>query len=95
MRRSSTTRVLLSVLVAAVLPGGAQSQIYEPPIGIPAPDFGIEETVADIYGAGYYTHYVDSSHPQASDDDNPHGTAARPRMTIPGLLTDLDRTSVV
>jgi hypothetical protein len=49
-----TRTMQLSVLLVAVLP--AQGQTYEPPIGIPVPDFGIDERVADIYGVGYYTH---------------------------------------
>jgi len=72
---------------------------WEPPIGIPAPDFGIEETHymyegqtydfgsgPEAYpdaGNGPYTHYIDCSHAAATDDANPYGTPAKPRMTIP------------
>ncbi len=32
---------------------------------------------------GPYTHYVDNTHPQATDDDNPFGRPDRPRETLP------------
>ena len=57
---------------------------YDPPIGIPAPEFGIDETVESIYGsADYYTHYVDNTDPEATDSGNPYGTADTPRLTFP------------
>lgn len=64
-----------------------------PPIGIPAPEFGIEETVAKQYGdASFLTHYVDNTHPRSTDDGNPNGSRSQPRQTIP---TELDAGSVV
>ena len=71
---------------------------WQPPIGIPRPEFGIEETYrmydepsnrnpALTYTqnseGGYYTHYVDNTDPDATDTDNPYGTASIPRLTIP------------
>lgn len=71
---------------------------WQPPIGIPAPSFGISETYRmydDINNrnpdltyhqnteGGYYTHYVDNTHPNATDTDNPYGTADKPRLTLP------------
>ncbi len=69
------------------------------PIGIPTPAFGISEThsmyVGKTYdfgsgpepyrdaGNGPYTHYVDNTHPSATDTANPYGTAGKPRVTIP------------
>jgi hypothetical protein len=75
---------------------------WQPPIGIPMPEFGIFETyrMYDVAGnrnesltyrqnseGGYYTHYVDNTHPNATDTDNPYGTADKPRLTIPYKLT--------
>ena len=71
------------------------------PIGVPTPEFGIEEShwmYADPqytydYGSGPeayrmgadgpYTHYVDNTHPDATDSSNPFGALDRPRLTIP------------
>ncbi len=81
---------------------------WQPPIGIPTPDFGIFEThrmyegqtydfgsSPESYkdaGSGPYTHYVDNTDPLATDTSNPYGTAAKPRVTIP---IDLPEGSVV
>jgi hypothetical protein len=70
-------------------------EIYNPPIGIPAPGFGIEETIENVYGADYYTYYIDNTHPDATDDNNPNGTKSKPRKTIPGTLTDLAEGNVI
>jgi len=75
---------------------------WQPPIGIPAPDFGIEETHymyegqtydfgngPEAYkdaGNGPYTHYLDCSHAAATDENNLYGTPAKPRMTVPSTL---------
>jgi len=57
---------------------------YNPPVGIPEPGFGIDESIATTYGdANYYTHYIDNTHPAATDTNNPNGTASKPRKTIP------------
>ncbi len=54
------------------------------PVGIPRPDFGVDETVLSVYGdADYHTHYVDNT--DACDDSGP-GTAAAPRCTLPSGL---------
>jgi hypothetical protein len=53
------------------------------PIGIPLPSFGMSESVDSIYGAGYFTHYVDNTHPLATDSNNPKGTKDLPRKTPP------------
>lgn len=61
---------------------------YQPPTGIPAPPFGIDETVATVYGtADYYTYWIDNTHPNSTDTNNPKGTPALPRKTIPSTLT--------
>jgi hypothetical protein len=74
-----------------------------PLIGLPLPDFGIEQShlrykeetydfggKAERYrdaGSGPYTHYIDNTAAAATDIDNPYGTPARPRLTIPLNLT--------
>jgi hypothetical protein len=75
------------VFAASVLPAQAQ---WAPPIGIPAPSFGVVETARavpspwSVATAGFY--YVDESHAGATDTSNPYGTPARPRRTIPTSL---------
>jgi len=72
---------------------------WTPPIGIPEPEFGITQThwmyQGQLYdygngpepyrdaGNGPYTHYIDNTHPNATDSNNPFGTPDRPRKTIP------------
>ena len=76
------------VFITAFPSLGLYSRPYDPPIGIPAPEFGIEETVQNVYGSpDYYTHYIDNTHPNATDVNNPNGSAERPRKTIPKNLT--------
>lgn len=48
--------------------------------GIPAPPFGLGARPVAT------THYVDNTHLLATDTNNPSGTAARPRRTIPRTL---------
>ena len=88
--------VLAIVFVAGV--AGA----YSPPIGIPVPPFGIDEThmiyVGKTYnfgsgpvpypdaGHGPYTHYVDPTIAASTDTSNPYGTPAKPRKTVPTRL---------
>lgn len=99
------------VVSAADVPGflsklltqtGPLTTEWVPPIGVPAPPFGIHdshEQFADATydfgfgcepyrnaGNGPYTHYVDNTHPQATDNNNPFGTPGRPRRSIPSLL---------
>ena len=82
---------------------------WEPPIGIPRPEFWIEESyrMYDIEAnrnpsllyamneeGGFYTHYVDNS-VSCIDSGNPYGTAANPRCTIPTIVSDVPEGSVV
>jgi hypothetical protein len=53
---------------------------WVPPVGIPAPAFGIREQ------PGTATHFVDNTHASATDDGNPQGSPSRPRRTVPGSL---------
>ncbi len=70
-------------------------QDYQAPIGIPNPDFGIEETVENIYGAGYYTYYIDNTDTNATDVDNQYGTREKPRKTIPTRMLFLPPGTVI
>jgi len=86
----------------------AHFDVWQPPIGIPMPEFGIFEThymyEGQMYdfgsgpepykdaGNGPYTHYVDNTHPSATDSGNTYGSASKPRDTIP---RDLPAGSVV
>ena len=81
----------------------ANFKTWESPIGLPEPEFGIFETYR-MYDdpanrnpdltyhqnaeGGYYTHYVDNTHPDATDSGNPYGTVSMPRNTIPGNLPE-------
>jgi len=70
----------------------SQVNAWEPPIGIPAPPFGIEETHLMYAGqSGYsdagngpYTHYVDNS--AGCTDSSNDGTPGNPRCTVPTTL---------
>lgn len=63
------------------------------PTGIPRPAFGLDETVASVYGdANYYTHWVDNTHPNTGASGN--GTPSNPRSTFPAM-TSLAAGSVV
>ncbi|MFC1795429.1 hypothetical protein ACFL3Q_17815, partial [Planctomycetota bacterium] len=86
----------------------ANFDTWQPPIGIPMPEFGIFETHLMYDGQTYdfgsgpepykdagngpYTHYVDNTHPSATDSGNPYGTASMPRVTVP---VDVPEGSVV
>jgi len=61
---------------------------YNPPIGIPAPSFGIDEVAPAAPAAwpssqasGFY--YIDNSHPNATDSNNTYGYPDKPRVTVP------------
>jgi hypothetical protein len=90
---------MFSGLVLLALSALAVSS-YTPPIGIPAPAFGITQS-HEMYsgrefqagkfsynnaGNGAYSHYVDNSKTCADGGNNPFGTAARPRCSIPANL---------
>ncbi len=60
---------------------------WDPPVGIPTPSFGIEETVQSEYGSSsFYTHYVNQNHSASTDSNNSNGTSSRPRRSIPQNL---------
>lgn len=74
---------------------------WKPPIGIPEPPFGINETYRmydsepnrnpaltyyESPSGGYYTSYVDPCYPGATNSGNTYGTESKPRLTIPSTL---------
>jgi hypothetical protein len=73
-------------LVAAV----AGAQTWVPPVGIPAPSFGITQKAPPspspwlAQTTGFY--YVDETVAGATDTSNTYGTPAKPRRTIPTSL---------
>ena len=68
---------------------------YVYPVGIPVAPWGVNETVASVYGdANYYTHWVDNDHPSATDTSNPNGSPTTPRLTLP-TLTGLAAGTVI
>jgi hypothetical protein len=64
-----------------------EAAAWTPPIGIPAPPFWINKTAPAAPNpwtsavAGFY--YVESTNSAATDTNNPYGTPAKPRFTIP------------
>jgi hypothetical protein len=74
------TAFLLGLAVLGSWTVCAAAPPWTPPIGIPAPGFGIGQTTDDAT----FTHWVDNSGP-CTDSGN-DGTPARPRCTIPTTL---------
>jgi hypothetical protein len=80
--------VVLQITLMILCLQQVSSQTYTPPIGIPAPEFGINETVEHVYGSDdFYTHYIDNTDTNATDANNPNGSAEKPRLTIPKDFT--------
>lgn len=93
-------RPVLSVAIDGNKTITANFTPWQPPTGIPVPEFGIFETHHMYQGKTYdfgkgpepykdagngpYTHYVDNTHPNATNTDNPYGTASKPRVSFPG-----------
>ena len=90
--------LIISVTQINTLPG---DEAWKPPIGIPAPPFGIEEnyrmyddpnvrnpelTYQESTEGGYFTHYVDANNANATDSGNDFGSMATPRLTVPRNL---------
>src|SRR5262249_41086766 len=71
---------LVSLSIAVLFVTGTAASAWTPPIGIPAPSFGIIET------AKPFTHYVDNTSPQATDTNNPNGSQPTLRQPIPAVL---------
>jgi len=75
------------LIIFATLAAGLLAQAaYIPPIGIPAPPFGInEQPVFPTPWTGTVTgaYYIDKLHAAATDTSNLYGYPAKPRLTIP------------
>jgi hypothetical protein len=75
------SKSLIAVLLCAASVAHAAMPRY-----IPEPDWNWDATVAEVYGSdGYYTHWVDSTHPSATDASNPNGSPTTPRATLPDM----------
>jgi hypothetical protein len=88
-RIMQTRRTLVPFVIAVALGISRQAHAaWQPPIGIPAPPFGIHEVAPPRPNPwtapvpGYY--YVDEA--SGTDANNGYGTPARPRKTIPDNL---------
>ena len=76
----------ISILLCCV--GTATAQTWQPPVGIPAPPFGIAQNPPAAPSSwpssptpGFY--YVDRTHSAATDSSNDYGYPNRPRATLP------------
>jgi hypothetical protein len=83
-------KVLLCVtfFVLTLVPSVASAQSWTPPVGIPAPSFGITQqppsrpsSWPSAAASGFY--YVDRTHSAATDSSNQFGYPNRPRASIP------------
>lgn len=93
-------KLTIIYLIAHLFSIQSMAQTYVPPIGIPAPEFGINESHMMYVGAQYdfgnglenykdagngpYTHYVDNS-VTCTNSNNPFGTDTNPRCDLPNL----------
>lgn len=95
-----TKALIFAAAVSALFSGGVcWAEDWKPPLGIPAPEFGITQTHLMYAGQdfdystgsapykdagnGPYSHYINVSAGNATDTANPYGTATLPRKTIP------------
>lgn len=86
------TNVLSSLFLGLLVVGGASSASaqWRPPVGIPAPAFGIQQKAPNapkpwlVPTANFY--YVNASAAASTDTSNANGTPAKPRKTIPQNL---------
>ncbi len=77
-----------AVMLAIAFVASPVALAWDPPVGVPMPSFGINETVASEHGSdSFYTHYVDQNHGSATDSNNTFGTPSKPRRTIPSSLS--------
>ena len=84
-----TVRVAAFLAVGALVARPVAAQ-WTPPIGIPAPTFGINDVAPAAPNPwtastpGFY--YIDQTKTAATDTNNTYGTPAKPRRTIPWTL---------
>jgi hypothetical protein len=87
--RLNASIVTLAVAMCVTMAGPVRAE-WTPPLGVPAPSFGIQQVAPAapnpwvLPAAGFY--YVEPSNPLATDTANPYGTPALPRDTIPVSL---------
>jgi len=87
---TATVRVAVPEQRAPVVQPLGGVAVWRPPLGLPAPSFGLTQTAPtppapwSSATAGFY--YVNATHGDADDLANPFGTPAKPRRTIPTLL---------
>ncbi len=88
----------------------ANFETWQPPVGIPTPPFGINETYR-MYDdpnnrnpnltyypspmGGYYTHYVDNTDANSTDTSNTYGTVSKPRKNPLGVGTVYPPGSII
>lgn len=95
------TRAILSfaiIILSGLISANRVYAVYQPPIGIPAPQFGIDEptynsvthcpnwptaTNSIAGGKTYDCYYVDNSSGVATDASNTYGYPNKPRLTLP------------
>lgn len=88
VRRSAAHVVLATTLL--IIASAASAAAWTPPLGIPAPSFGINEVAPatpnpwTVSTAGFY--YVDATKAAATDTNNAYGTPTKPRLTIPTVV---------
>lgn len=93
-------RNLRLILTTVCLAASSHALSFQPPIGIPYPSFGIDETHTMYSGqSGYgdagngpYNIYVDNTHPQCSDSGP--ATESQPRCEMPKSLSPGDVVEV-
>ncbi|MDO8479282.1 MAG: right-handed parallel beta-helix repeat-containing protein [Candidatus Rokubacteria bacterium] len=80
----------VALTIAVLFGAGTSASAWTPPIGIPAPPFGINEVAPAVpspwTGAVTGFYYVDNTSGAATDTANPNGWPAKPRMTFPGNI---------
>ena len=88
MRSARNVRVFFLICAAGFLASPVHAQ-WQPPIGIPAPSFGITQTAPPTPNPwtspvpGFY--YVEQR-AGATNINNPYGTPAKPRISIPNPI---------
>jgi len=81
--------------------GGLGQSDWAPPIGVPDPMFGIRASSSPDSPADPNAYdpsrdyWIDNSHPNCTDSNNPRGSPNRPRRTIPKNLTLLREGTLV
>jgi Right handed beta helix region len=85
MRRHVTMMLASALLGVSLVAASDPGADWTPPLGIPAPSFGITDAAPSPSSARAF-YYVDASSPAADDSGNTYGSAGRPRRTIPDTL---------